>query len=165
MARRPNPNCIKLHRSYTVREAAQALEVHENTIRNYLREGLDPVEWRKPILILGAELRRFLEERRANSRQSCPTGYIYCIRCKEPKRPAGDIADYIPLTETSGNLRAICPDCYLLMYRRVALARIDAVLPNIAVALQQAPLRIGASEMPCLICDMKGVANNDQMPS
>jgi hypothetical protein len=156
MARHPNPKRVKLHRTYTVGDAAACLRMHKNTIRSYLKNGLVPIDRKRPVLILGSVLRRFLEERRARGRQTCRAGQIYCIRCKTPKQPAGDIAEYIPMTATSGNLRAICPDCELLIHRRAALANIEAVMPGIAIIQQPAP-RIEACERACRDCELKGL--------
>ena len=38
--RRPNWRRIKLHRNYTVEEAADALGKHPHTVRGWLKEGL-----------------------------------------------------------------------------------------------------------------------------
>ena len=51
---RANPCRVKLHRSYTVPELAACLAVHKNTIRNWQREGLEPVNRSRPILFDGA---------------------------------------------------------------------------------------------------------------
>jgi hypothetical protein len=157
MARHPNPKRVKLHRTYTVPEAAACLGVHRNTIRRYLRNGLSPTDKKRPVLILGAVLRQFLEERRAAGRQSCQPGEMYCLRCKGPRRPAGDMADYIPMTAATGNLRAMCADCELLMHRRVALANLRAVMPGIEITIQQPSLRIEECEEACGDCDLEGV--------
>ena len=156
MARHPNSKRVKLHRTYTVAGAATCLAVHANTIRNYLRNGLTPIDGKRPVLILGVVLRAFLEERRAKGRQTCQPGEMYCLRCKAPRRPAGDIADYIPTTATIGNLRALCPDCEGLMHRRVALAKIEGVMPGIAVTPQQRPRHIEEREGTCGNCELKG---------
>src|SRR5688572_3195749 len=157
MARHPNPKRVKLHRTYTVPGAATCLGVHENTIRSYLKNGLTPIDGRRPVLIVGTVLRAFLEERRASGRQTCQPGEMYCLRCKAPRRPAGDIADYISTTATTGNLRALCPECMGLMHRRVALVKIEAVMPGIVVTPQQRPRRIEEREGTCGNCELEGV--------
>jgi len=40
------------------------------------------------------------------------------------------MAEFVPLTDTTGNLRGICPDCGSLMHKRI---RCDAIEPLRAV--------------------------------
>src|SRR5438034_764512 len=58
--RRANPNLVKIHRSYTVRELADRLGVHKNTVRHWQRHGLTPVDAQRPYLFKGAAVRAFL---------------------------------------------------------------------------------------------------------
>jgi hypothetical protein len=52
------------------------------------------------------------------------------------------MADYLPLGEVSGNLRGICPTCDKLIYRRVSLAKLDAVRGGLDVAFPQGMERL-----------------------
>ncbi len=122
---------IKVHASYTVEEAARATGAHKNTVRQWIKDGLSVTDDKRPLLILGSVLKQFLKDRRASRRRPCGFGRCYCLRCREPRTPAGNFAEYSPITPMSGNLIAICPVCEGLMYRRVArdgLARLRGVL-------------------------------------
>jgi excisionase family DNA binding protein len=119
--RRPNPRLVKIHRSYSVEEIARLLGLHRNTVCNWLKQGLPAIDDRRPMLVLGRELSRFLHERREKAKQACGPGRIYCIACRTPKPPAGKMAECIPTSPRAGNLRGICPDCDRLIYRRVNL--------------------------------------------
>lgn len=154
--RHPNPRRVKIHRSYTIQEAAEALGVHVNTIRNYVRRGLQLVDDDRPLLILGSALRQYLVDGRRAARQRCGPGDIFCIRCRSPKKPAARMADYIPITEGSGNLRGICPDCNLLIHRRVSWAALEAVRGDLDVTFPEGLPRIGESSAPSLECNLKG---------
>ena len=68
-----------------------------------MKAGLTTCDGKRPMLILGCELRAYLQARR-NRRTSGPAslGKFYCVRCRAPKAPAGDMADYTPITETFG---------------------------------------------------------------
>ncbi len=153
--RRPNPRLIKIHRTYTVDEAARVLGTHKNSVRNWKKHGLTPIDGKRPILFHGEELVRFLTERRAKAKTPCPRGHIYCIRCRAPKMPAGKMADYLPLTPTLGNLRGICPDCELLIHRRVSLAGLHAVRADLDIAFPEAAPRIGEIPSTSVNCDPK----------
>ena len=49
------------------------------------------------------------------------------LLCQMPgsRAPAEAMADYLPITGTSGNFRGLCPDCETRIYRRVAYAKLD----------------------------------------
>lgn len=104
MHRRPDFRRVKIHRNYTVEEISLLLGVHKNTVRNWATTGLDPIDRRRPMLFLGRVLFDFLKGRRQRNRSRCGPGEIYCIRCRRPVKPAANMADYLPLTATSGNL-------------------------------------------------------------
>lgn len=125
MGRRLNPRLVKIHRSYTVEEAARLWPVHKNTVRAWIKAGLRTIDRRRPILMTGRELRRFLEAKLKKVKQPCAPGEFYWVRCRAPKAPAGAMADYIAVGNSSGNLRGLCPDCGILVHRRVAYARFD----------------------------------------
>ena len=123
--RHPNHRLVKIHRNYTVEEVARLLSIHKNTVREWVKAGLPTCDDRRPILILGRELMAFLQTKRARNKQPCQPGEIYCVRCRAPKFPAGGMAEYRPLNGRVGNLRAICPDCNSIMYRRVSMAKLE----------------------------------------
>lgn len=145
-ARRPNPRLAKIHRNYTVEEAAAALRVHKNTVRQWVKSGLPIIDDKRPTIILGLALQNFLQDRRKKAKQAWGPGEIYCVKCRRPKRPAFNAVDYLALSGTSGNLRGICPDCETLIHRRVSLARLETVVASLDVAFPEALRRIGESE-------------------
>lgn len=150
--KRINARRIKVHRSYAVEEAARLLGVHKNTVRSWIKNGLPTIDNRRPILILGRSLSSFLLTRRTRRQQPCQPDQLFCFRCQTPKRPAGQTAEYIPITPTSGNLRAICEDCSTVMYRRVNWSRVSISAAGIDVTLPEAMRHIIDSAFPCLNC-------------
>lgn len=139
MSRRTrNWRLVKIHRNYSVEEAAKLLRVHKNSIRDWIRRGLPVIDERRPVLILGPALREFLVQRRSKNKRPCAPGQIYCVRCRCPQHPAGGMADYKPIMATGGNLVGICPACDALMYRRVSLAKLEAARGNLDVTVRDA---------------------------
>ena len=151
--RHPNPRLAKIHRNYTVDEIAALFGVHRNTVRNWVKHGLPTNDDRRPMLILGRDLVEFLRARRAKNNRTCLPGEIYCVRCRAPKAPAGDMADYEPVTEKLGNLVAICSRCEAMIYRRVSLARLDQFRGKLDITMPKAPPHIGESALPCVNSD------------
>jgi hypothetical protein len=152
-ARHPNPRLAKIHRSYSVEEVARLFKVHKNTVRNWLRQGLQPIDDARPTVIRGAEVCRFLTERRARAKQTCGPGRIYCLPCRAPKVPAERMADCIQTGNTTGSLQGICPDCNRMIYRRVNPKKLDAVRGDLDVTITQARLRIEGTVRPNVNCD------------
>ena len=119
-----NPNRIKLHRSYTIAEAAEALGVHKNMIRGMIKNGLELVSPTRPFLIGGAVLRDHVRQHREGLKRPCGPGRFFCFRCKEARGPAGGKVEFVEMTPGSGMLKALCEECGVKMFRR---ARRDAV--------------------------------------
>ena len=79
----------------TVEEIAELFSVHKNTVRAWLKSGLPICDDRKPMLILGADLRAFLQGKKSKRKQKCQPWEMYCVRCKKPQTPLGGMADYV----------------------------------------------------------------------
>jgi excisionase family DNA binding protein len=154
--RHPNYRRVKIHRSYAVEQAARRLGVHKNTVRAWIKVGLPTIDDRRPILILGSDLIAFLRARRARKKRPCSPGQMYCFRCRAPKFPAGDMAEYIAITEKVVNLTAICPDCTSMMHRLVSRAKLENFPAKMDITFPQALRRLIESEQPSVSSDLRG---------
>lgn len=153
--RRPNHRLVKIHRNYTAEEIARLFGIHKNTVRAWVKAGLATSDTRRPTLILGQDLAAYLKARRAKNKRPCQPGEIYCVRCRNPKQPAGDMAEYKPITETLGNLAGICPECDTMIYRRVSLAKLEQVRGKMNVTLSEAQRQVSESGEPTVNRDLK----------
>lgn len=140
--RHPNPRLVKIHRSYTVTEIADLFGLHKNTVRRWIQEGLSTIDSQRPMLVLGQELAAFLKARRVKRKKRCKLGQIYCVRCRSPKYPAGNMVDYSHETEKVGCLTAICPDCDSIINQYVSLAKIGKIYEKLEVTFQKAQQHI-----------------------
>ena len=132
-----NPNRAKIHRNYTVEEIAELFDTHKNTVRNWVKRGLPAMNEKRPLLILGYELRAYLQKRRTKNKKTCKINELYCMRCRTPQMPAGNMADLTCITEKIGNLEAICPHCHAMMNKRVSIAKLDQINEKIDITLSQ----------------------------
>lgn len=156
MARaRPNPRLVKIHRSYTVEEVADLLDVHRNTVRAWIKLGLPTIDRRRPALILGRQLVDFLRGRRAERKRPCEPHEIYCVRCREPRVPMDRAVRFQPLAPGLGNLVGICPTCHARMHRRVREANLERQRGLLTVLRSQAQEHIAESPHPSANSDFE----------
>jgi len=153
--RHPNHRLVKIHRTYTVEDVANLFAIHKNTVRTWQKTGLATIDDKRPMLIQGKVLASFLQAKRAKHKQPCKPGEIYCVRCRAPKVPAGDMAEYQAITETVGNLMAICPSCESIMNRRISLAKLALFSRQMDITLPQALQHIVESNQPTVNSDLR----------
>jgi hypothetical protein len=118
--------------TYDVHEIANLGGYHRGTVRNWLKNGLKPLDGSRPILVHGTELKRFWAERRGRRRQKCAIGEFYCFRCRQPRTPWGSMVDATPHTDKILKLAALCSSYETPMNRMVR--RSD--LPNYAKLME-----------------------------
>lgn len=149
--RRLNPRRAKIHVNYDVAELAKLLGVCRGTVRDWIKRGMRPMaDGRRPALFLGDEVQRFLVSARKARKHPTPSGQIRCFKCRLPRTPAGNEADYRPRNATCGNLEGICPICTTMMYRAVALANLDRASGQLKVRILDGHLRIRTRPAPSL---------------
>lgn len=142
---RPNPQRVKINRNYSVEEIACLFGIHKNTVRAWLKSGLEPIDHRRPALILGAALADFLRAKRKQRKRPCQAGEMYCVRCRAVKKPAGNMAEYRPITDKLGNLMGICPDCESMIFRRVSLAKLRDIQGLLEVTFTEVERQVNES--------------------
>lgn len=142
-----NPNRVKLHRAYTIHEAARCLNVDRATVRRWLKAGLACCDDHRPFLIRGQDLREFLTKRKASRRHPCLLGQIYCVACRSSVFPLGNMADYVPETETTGDLVGLCPLCERLIHQRINVGRLIKIQCALEVAIPKTQPRIGETRI------------------
>lgn len=136
MPRRRASACgVKIHRSYTIAELATCCAVHRNTVRHWMKLGLEPLDSSRPLLLHGATVKAFLGKQRASRKRPCPPGMFYCLRCREPRKPALGMVDFVPITEHSGNLHGLCEVCETVIYRRARQADLTRIMPDCIIQI------------------------------
>lgn len=152
MKRRPiNPRLAKIHWSYDVAELAKLFGVCRGTVRDWNKRGLRPMEdGRRPALFLGAEVRRFLIAERERRKCPNPAGHFRCFKCRVPRMPHGNDADYRPRTDTWGMLEGICSVCGRMLYRAASLAKLEAIRGDLRIRFLNGGPRISTRSSPSL---------------
>lgn len=151
----PNHRLVKIHRTYTVEDITKLFGIHKNTVRDWVKAGLVVIDDKRPMLILGRDLVDFLKARRIKNKRPCKPGQLYCLRCRAPKYPAGEMAEYKIVTAKFGNLIAICPSCETIMYQRVSLTKIGRICRKIDISVPEALRHLIEITKPTLNSDFR----------
>ena len=153
MSKRFNPNLVKIHRNYTVEDVARLLSVHKNTVREWIKKGLTVNDDKTPTLILGSELKSFLQAKRVKHKQKCQPHEIYCVRCRTPQKPAENMADYQAINTSIGRLIGICPRCDGIINRYISIANLEQVQGKLDITMPKLQQHINDSVKPLLNSD------------
>jgi len=154
--RRASARRVKTHHNYTVEEAAKTTGKHPHTIRRWIEsEALPALTEKRPHLILGRDLIAFLTAPRPGKARLKP-GECYCLKCRQPRRPALDMADYTPMNDRIGNLQGICTECGTVMNRRVSHAALSAVAVGLDVTVAEAKQHLMGRFCPFTNVDFEG---------
>lgn len=94
MARRASARKVKIHSQYTYDQVADLLGVSVQTVRLWRRSGLRVLDSQKPHLILGFDLKDFLNKRAKKPERRLARDQFLCMTSNEAKRASGAIADY-----------------------------------------------------------------------
>jgi hypothetical protein len=121
--RKHNPNLVRLRRSYTFAEIAEVYAVHRRTVHAWRKQGLNVIDDKsKPFLIIGADVRSFLKERRRRRKHPLKPGEFFCPRCGIPRK---SLQNRISVEITNKRLgryrqaiiRGICEVCRCRLFR------------------------------------------------
>lgn len=145
MAKHASARRVKLHRSYTYDEAAKLLGVHKRTVATWVKDkGLEAVTDQRPHLILGADLKAFLE-RQKKPKAKCAAHQLYCFTCRAPRDPADNALEYRQRNATQGQLKARCIQCGTTMHKGANRAILAAIGAQYTVTITKADQRLSDS--------------------
>ena len=145
MSRRHDLRRLHAHSTYSAKELAEVLQVNISTIRGGWRpRGLEPIDGSIPHLFLGEHVKAFLAAR-AVPRQPCGPGRLYCVACRSPQVPEGNVVVLEPMAETTVNFIGVCPVSRHRMRRRVRIANISRDLGHCRIAREDEVITISGS--------------------
>ncbi len=142
MSKKINPNLVKIHRNYSVGDISNLLKVHKNTVRSWLKRGLEVIDDSKPSLVLGISLKQFLKEKRVANKRICKDNEIYCMRCRLPRNPAENKANFKLFNQNTGCLQALCPVCQSVMNKFISRKKIKSIMNELDVSFPQDQKRL-----------------------
>ncbi len=136
MSRRHNPLRAQLHRSYTIGEIAALFDVTKTTVSHWIRDGLTPIDRKRPLIFQGEHLRAFMQARMAATKRPLKAGEIFCVACKRARVSVDSAVDLRIVSATSGDLVGRCPACTRTIYRRVKLANLARDIGSLTLTAQ-----------------------------
>lgn len=150
---RRNRMRLRLHRSYTMRELAEVLDVHVRTIQSWHKQGMSAIdEQTRPLLFLGNTTRSFLKTRLEKRRTALGPDEIYCLRCATGVIPRPDRVSIEVTDRRLGRhsklvvVRGECPHC---RGKVVRLASLRSICESVWwTKLQQADKRLSGISIP-----------------
>lgn len=156
MPRSFNPNLVKSHHCYKVEEVAALYHCHKNTVRRWLKNGLTAIDDSRPMLIKGAILKSYLIGQRIARKKTCKQGEMYCMKCKNPRRPLQNEVWWIPQSSTTGRLVGCCEVCGSTINRFAKVEGLAALSDIWSIKIEGKHKRIGDSDKPALNGDFDG---------
>ena len=150
MAHRPKWQALKIHRNYTVDEAARTLGVCKGTVRRWIKaKGLPALNEQRPVLVLGRDLIRFGKAQR-KPKQKCDVDQAYCLSCRAPKFAAFGQMQIIDANAKTANVRMQCQTCQSMMHKRFAWRDLLRISPLNRLSASQAHRHLIETAAPCL---------------
>jgi hypothetical protein len=95
----------------------------------------------RPFLILGGDLRDFVQNRK-KLKQQCELYECFCFHCRQPSAAAGGMMDYIPQTARSGQISAICDGCGTIMYKAFSPINLPSLMREVDVSFPKGQPRM-----------------------
>lgn len=142
---------IKQRQAYSIVEVADLLGVHKNTVRQWLRDGLCPMDNIRPILIHGAVLKQFLLDKRSSKKSSCLPHEFYCLKCRVPRAPWEGVIDVTIRTLRLFRTHAICEVCGTEIHKTAGQEKLMIMLKTLC-AQQVQPKHLIETLPPNLKC-------------
>jgi hypothetical protein len=128
-----NVRLVKASWPYSVQEVAGLFGVHKNAVLRWLREGLRANRDKRPFLIRGDELIRFLTERRRGRKRKCSIAEFFCFRCRAPREARRRMVAIAPMSLTLVRVNAHCAVCGTPVNKVQGIRNLNKIQDNFEV--------------------------------
>ena len=156
-----NLRLIRRDLSYSIPEIAELFRLHPNAVRRWIKDGLAPIDDRKPQLVHGSRLVDYLARRQQARKRGCAPDEMYCCRCRAPRRPSGGAVFVDQVNARQIIIRATCELCGTKMNRGGLLKRLGEVERVFTVTAVS--LRLDETTDPLVKCDLRTETDHDRL--
>ena len=122
-----NVRLVKATLPYSVQEAAALFGVHKNAVLRWLKEGLQADREKRPFLIRGSELVRFLTVRQQSRKRKCALAEFFCCKCHTPREAQDGAVDVVIENQNWLRVTASCAVCGTRMNKTQALGNLQNI--------------------------------------
>lgn len=117
--------------NYTIKEISDCLDISEKTCLRWIENGLSIVSGsKKPILIIGSEIKDFLRKKDSKKRTKLKRNEFYCLTCKAARN-----AKRGSIKNLQGRKTALCPVCSGKMCRIFKSVQKDYMISSLPIQM------------------------------
>ena len=111
---------------YNVKELSRLLTISQGRVFNWQKQGLQKaLNCGNNLLFLAEDVRDFLYKKQIKQKQKCHSDEFFCLKCKKPVKPFGNMVDYVQKTEKFGCLKSICEICDSKINKNISSAKLQ----------------------------------------
>lgn len=158
---RYNVRLIRRDLSYTVEEIVACLGVHENTVRDWIKQGLAVLDDKRPLLVHGAALIAFLRERQNARKVRLAANEFYCVKCRCARNACDGKACVSPRDNLTVNVSATCAVCATTVHKVSSLKKLHQYR-QIFDFTTLGKQHISDTQIPSVNCDFDEGHENEQ---
>ncbi len=126
-----DPRKISLHKSYTIKELSDLLEMDEKTCFRWIGRGMVTVPGsQKPILIRGSDAKNFIRNKDARIAVKLERHEFYCLTCKAARR-----AKRGSLSISGNTKRGLCSVCNGKLSKTIHPPKKDYKIPSTPIQM------------------------------
>jgi len=155
-----NVRLVRRDLSFSISEVAELFGIHPQAVRQWIKGGLHTIDDRRPFLIHGSELIRFLTERQSGRKRRCGPEQFFCFRCRAPRRPRGGHVTARLVNKRQLTLAGQCEQCGSSMNRAGSVQRFEDYKRIFIVETIEAP-RLEEDAHPHVIHHLQEIGDHD----
>lgn len=118
MGKTYNIRLIKHRESYTLKQISETLNVHPRTVQEWRKEGLKTISTEKPFLVMGYDLKEFLNKKLQSRKTKLEANQFYCTKCRRAVTSKNNEVHLASLNKTIGKqgfkaliIKGVCQEC------------------------------------------------------
>lgn len=138
-----NTRIIKQMHSYPLEEISKLYKINVRTIRAWIKEGLKIVSGLYPYLVMGYELKKFLDSKKIKQKCKLNQNEFWCTRCRTARQSQNNEVNlkYSGLTIGNGlkefTIQGICEVCGNKLNRFSNDSKLEQVKQSFIIAKVQ----------------------------
>lgn len=115
---------VKAVLTYEISEAAAALNKSPATIRSWIKDGLPVMASQKPYLLLGADIRSYLQSKSRDAKSPLEETELFCPACKTGHEPVDMRVTQQSFSPKTTLLKGTCSQCSATATRIVSTPKL-----------------------------------------